>query len=631
MIKDKKNHYQRGVVSIIALLVMSSIVAVVVFSIGMTVIIQKQTGKSLLNSKKSYYMAESGMEDAVYRKTKGYNLPSGTLNLDDADIDQTLNTVGNITTIDSVSSYLNNIRKLRTTLSVTTTGVAFHYGVQVGEGGLIMGNGSTISGNLYSDGTVKGGTNDSIIDGDVFVATGMALDSNGDWENYTNNRDFSAKNSTIIDIAMKFTPSASGKLSQVAFYVKKSDTPPDGSILIVTDNGGSPSTTLVEPTATATFTASKVGTTYSWVNYSFSNPPALTAGTDYWIVINADESNNTGKYYSIGKSASNTDVSKYNSNWSSGIWTIEQTSGVNYGYEYKAWIGGQLTSLDSIIVKGDAHAHKITNSSATSKICGNAYYQEIDANSLNFVNNPTNPPCSTLTSGTAVPDSPDPAVVAMPLSAGNITDWKNAAIGAGYLDPGLCVSSADNITLDSGILDCSSNGDIFEPSSSSLVVTLNGIVWVKGNIDLPMNAIMQLSSGYGATSGIIIADYDSDTSIKGRIDTGNGTLICGSQGYNSGPSPTCKASNGSYIMLLSTYSGTEDAIKISNNASGAIYYAFAGKANVKNNASDVKEVTAYKLNLENGASVSYESGLASAVFSTGPGGGWLVNSWNETE
>lgn len=631
MVKIKKYHYERGVVSIIALIIMSSIVAVVVFSIGMTIGVQKQIGKSLLNSKISYYMAESGMEDAVYRKIKGYNLPSGTLTLDNANIDQALNTVGSITTVNSVSNYFDNIRKLTTTLMVTTTGVAFHYGVQVGEGGLTMGNGSSITGNLYSDGSVKRiSGSDAVITGDVFVATGMNLDASGDWENYTNDRDFSAKNSTIIDIAMKFTPSEIGKLSQIAFYIKKNDAPPDASILIVNDNGTglSPSTTLVEPTATAVMTASKVGTSYSWVKYSFSNPPQLNSGTDYWIVINADKSNNNDKYYSIGKSASNADISVYNNNWNTSPWTTEKTGATNYGYEYKAWIGGQETSIDSIDVGGDVHAHSIINS----QICGDAYYSEseIDATSLNFVNNPSNPPCNTITLGTAHPNSPDPAVVTMPLSAGNITDWKNAAIGAGYLDPGLCTSSDDNISLDTGILDCSSNGDVFEPSSSSLVITLNGIVWIRGDIDLPMNSVIQLSSGYGATSGIIIADYDSDTSIKGKIDTGNGTLICGSQGYDSSTNE-CYASNGSYIMLLSTYSGTDTAIEISNNASGAIYYAYAGKANVSNNANDVKEVTAYKLSLDAGASVTYESGLASTVFSTGPGGGWIVNSWNETQ
>lgn len=621
MFKNFNNNSSRGFVAIIALLIMSSLVALAVYSISVSIQTKRQVSKNLLSSTQSYYLAESGMEDAVYRKIKGLNLPSGTLSLEDATIDQTLNTVGSVTTIDSVSNHLNNIRKLRTLLTITTTGVAFHYGVQVGEGGLTMGNGSIITGNLYSDGTVKGGTNDSKITGDVFVATGMSLDSDkGVWETQTTETIFGKTPTT--DLGISYTPSISGKLSQVAFYVKRtSSIPGDPTIMIVTDNAGSPSTTLVEPTATATFTASKAGTAYGWAEFSFPNPPTLTAGTTYWIVIDANSS--PTKYFYMGTGPGNVNsVSKYSSNQSAGGWT-EDAGG---DYNFKAWIGGQVTSLDSVIVGGSAHAHKITNTSATTRICGDAYYQEIDANSLSFLDNPTIAYCSDpLTPGTAHPGSPDPAVVALPLSSGNVTDWKNTAIGAGYLDPALCTSSASSITLNSGVLDCD-----FQPSSSSLVITLNGIVWVKGDIALPNNAIVQLSSGYASTSGIIIADA-ADPELKGKINTGNGTLICGSQGYDPGPPVTCNESNGSYIMLLSMYSGVDNAIEISNNASGAIYYAFAGKANVKNNASDVKEVTAYELNLENGASVTYESGLASAVFSTGPGGGWQLNNWNETE
>lgn len=616
-----------GFAAIISLIVMSVLAGILVLSIGGNIFTKARISEELFNSAQSYYSAESGMEDAVYRKIKGYNLPSGNLSLDGASIDQTINTVGSVTTIDSASTYGNDVRKLRSLLTITTTSVSFHYGVQIGEGGLTMANGAVINGNLYSDGSVQGGSNDSKITGDVYVATGMELDDNGIWENYSNDRNFSAKNSSIIDIAMKFTPNSSGKLSQISFNVKKSDTLPDASILIVTDNGGSPSTTLVEPTASTTFSASKIGTNYSWVNFTFSNPPNLTASTDYWIVINADESNNAGRYYSIGRSTGNTDISKYGSNWSSGSWTTDKTDdNINYGYEYKAWIGGQPTTLDSVIVGGNAYAHKITNSNSTARICGNAYYQEIDSNSLSFLNNPTSSYCdSPLTPGTAHSDYPDPAVVAMPLSSGNIADWEAAASEAGDLNSALCASSSDNITLNAGVLNCD-----FAPSSSNLVITLNGTVWIKGDASLPNNAIVQLASGYGANSGIIIADAPNP-SAKGKINTGNGTLICGSQGYNSGNPPACKASNSSYIMMLSTYSGTGNAINISNNASGAIYYAFSGTANVSNNASNVKEVTAYKLNLENGSSVTYESGLANAAFSSGPGGGWAINNWNETE
>ena len=72
-------------------------------------------------------------------------------------------------------SYYNNERKVKTELRMTVDDIAFHYGVQVGEGGLTMGNGSSIVGNLYSDGSVSGS---GTITGDLIVATGMSVDVN---------------------------------------------------------------------------------------------------------------------------------------------------------------------------------------------------------------------------------------------------------------------------------------------------------------------------------------------------------------------------------------------------------------------------------------------------------------------
>jgi len=664
----KKEHSNQGIIAIAALLIICSLGLIITFSVNSILLSKRQISKNLLSSAQSYYASESGVEDAVYRKIKGLALPTGTINLNGASIDQTFTTVGSVTTIDSVSNYANNYRKLRTLLTITTSNVAFHYGVQVGEGGLVMANGSTVSGNLYSNGTVSGQSTTASITGDVIVATGMTFDSTkGKWETYSVDTTFNK--SPSIDIAISYTPSLSGKLSQVAFYLMRtSNAPPDGTIKIVTNNAAtsSPSTTLVEPTATAVFASSKIGESYGWVNYNFPDPPSLTANTTYWIVIDANTSPN--KYFYIGTAPGNANsVSKYSADFSGGSWTLEADG----DYEFRAWIGGLSTSINSVTVGGDAKANTINNSIVNrdayasnviygttvdrdayadvlnestvkrnsfalsvieSKICGDARYKTIDASSTSFLNAPTITYCANpLTNGTGTVDNTlvapsDPAVVAMPLSSGNIADWETAATAGDNLDS-FCTSGSTNIILNAGVMNCD-----FKPTGVKPVITLNGVVWVKGDIELPNNSIMQLSAAYGVTSGVIIADHPTTPDTKGKINTGNGTLVCGSQGYNPGASPTCKASNGSYLMLLSTFSSlASNAIEISNNASGAIYYASRGIANVNNNASNVKEVTAYKLTLANGASVTYESGLANAAFSTGPGGGWDLTNWNETQ
>lgn len=457
-----------------------------------------------------------------------------------------------------------------------------------------MGNNSSIIGNLYSDGSVSGS---GTITGDLIVATGMSLDTNGVWDTYNDDLIF-GKNGEPTDIAMSFVPTSAGTLSQVSFYVKKDSNPGDGTIRIVDDNADSPSTTVL---ATAVFSASKVGSSYGWVSSSFSAPADLTGGATYWIIIDVNSSNN--QYFYIGRAPGNANsVSKYSSDWSGGSWTTD-TAG---DYEYKVWTGGLATSVDGLTVEGDAHAHEIKNCAIT----GDARYQVISNSTIG---------------GTSYPGESDPPVVALPISDGNIADWKAAAAAYGTLDSSLCNISTD-IIIDGGKLVCPAG---FDPGVG-VTITLKGTLWVEGNITLANNNILILDSSYGDNSGIIIADDPGNESTSGKIFVENNIIICGSQGLNAAEDG-CAVSNGSYILMLSTHSGIATyAIEVKNNADGAIFYSHNGVAHISNNA-DLKEVTAYKLSLENNATVTYESGLSDASFTSGPGGGWIINDWNEIE
>ena len=78
------------------------------------------------------------------------------------------------------------IRKVEVNL-ILGTGIAFHYGVQVGQGGLEMSNSSQIIGNAYSNGNIIG-TNSARIQGAAIVSgpTGVidGMDIDGDaWSN----------------------------------------------------------------------------------------------------------------------------------------------------------------------------------------------------------------------------------------------------------------------------------------------------------------------------------------------------------------------------------------------------------------------------------------------------------------
>ncbi|MDF1498098.1 MAG: hypothetical protein P1P85_01925 [Patescibacteria group bacterium] len=618
---EQKN--KSGFAAIVVLIALMSLVLIITVSLTVVVITKNNINKILVQSAQSYYSAESGIEDGLLRIMKSYNYTAiNNFNLGDSVVTQNISQVGDTSTIESLSSHFDNERKVKTDLTLTADGIGFYYGVQVGEGGLYMENNSAINGSLYSDGNVVGTSNTlATINGDVFVATGMNLAHS--WSVYNADSVF-GQTSPIIDVAQSFKPDSSAVLSQISFYIKKIGNPSDKIIRVFTDDGnafpqpGSPTKTEIGST---TLIASKIGTNYGWVDFSFSSPPSLVANQWYWIVIDIMQSNS--KYFSIGKDSNKGNgngVSKYVEDWNVGtpIWT-EDTGDFNF----KTWFGGVSTSLNTVNVTGNAHAHSIVNSN----ICGDAYYQTIDAASLDFLNIPTDPPCPTpppsLTSGTAYPDSPDPAVVALPVSDSNIADWKAAASAGGtFSDNAHCLPTVD-ITLNSSVLDCD-----FLPTAG-IVITINGTVWVKGNIVIGIGTGIKLSAGYGGNSGIIIADDEGFEDTSGKVIINNNVGICGSEGFSS--FPDCNPTNGSYVMILSTHNhNTTYAIDVSNNASGAIFYAHKGIANI-NNGANLKEVTAYKLKLSQNASVTYESGLANASFTSGPEGGWVINDWKEIQ
>ncbi|MCK5085327.1 hypothetical protein KAK05_01300 [Candidatus Parcubacteria bacterium] len=618
MLDIKSKIKNKGFAAIFILIILMSLSLVVAYSLSVIIITRSSISSALLRSAQSYYSAESGIEDGLLRVMKGYNYTAiNNFGLGDSVITQTISQVEDTSIIESLSSHFGNERKVKSELTMTVDGIGFHYGVQVGEGGLTMANVSAINGNLYSDGNVVGTSNaSSVINGDVFVATGMSLDHSHSV--YNAETEF-GKTDPIVDVAQSFKSSSSEIMSQISFYMKKIGNPADKTIRVFTDDGsggaqpGSPTKTQIGLT---TLIASKIGTNYGWIDFSFSSPPSLTADQWYWVVIDTAES--SSKYFSMAKDSNNGNgngISKYSEDWDAGspVWTLDVGD-----YNFKLWLGGVSTSLDNVNVAGTACANTIDNSN----IGVDAYAKNI--NNSDIVGVAHYEVQFTGSAGSSIQETvDDPAVVALPVSDSNIADWEAAASAGGtFSDAAHCLPTED-IILDACVLDCD-----FLPTAG-IEITINGTVWVKGNIILGNGTSIKLSSAYAGNSGIIIADKPGSESTSGKITVLNNVAICGSEGFAT--FPDCNASNGSYLMMLSTHEHDSTyAIDVSNNAAGAIFYAHKGIANVNNNA-NLKEVTAYKLNLSNNATVTYESGLANASFSSGPEGGWIINSWNEIE
>lgn len=133
-----------------------------------------------INNALAMGIAEGGAEKAVWELKKGnYTGETASSDIQGGQFDVTVAGSGNVKTITVVSyvpSKANPKYKKAVKVKVTddpdTDAIAFHYGVQVGDYGVNMeNNGTKITGNVYSNGTITGQSKTkSEITGDVKVA-----------------------------------------------------------------------------------------------------------------------------------------------------------------------------------------------------------------------------------------------------------------------------------------------------------------------------------------------------------------------------------------------------------------------------------------------------------------------------
>lgn len=607
----------RGVIALFFVVMVLAVASTLSLSLALVYLNRIQSFEAFSNSQQAYFAAEGGSEDAVYRIKNNLATPAYyTLSVGGAQTEITTTTNGNQKTIQARGTASGDTRAVQASLTITTVNPSFYYGTQVGEGGITMNQNSRVegagggAGNVYSNGAVTGASN-ATITGDLIVATGISQDVQAQSTACNADQIFSQAD-PIIDVAQSFTPSQSQSLAKISIYIKKIGNPGDRTIRIVSNDNGSPSDTIL---ASATLSSNLVTTSYGWIDVTFNDPASLTQGTTYWIVF--DASKNSNHYWSWCKDSAQGYAGgqpKYSKEWYEDPWIS-----IIGDLAFKTYLGIGLSSIDSVIVLGNAKVNTITNS----KICGDAYYQTIDASSLNFLNAPSSPTCSLpLTNGTAHPSSPDPPVSNMPISQSNIDQWKQdavAIINGNCGDGGVaeCVIG-DNNTLSLGLKTIT--GNLTLTKKQTLVVT--GTLYVQGYISLDSSggATIKCDLAYAAQGCVIITD--SWIHIKNNaIFQGSGT-------------------QGSYLMFISTLAGCNGGdeepqcthhnagVDIHNNATGAIFYVPNSMANLHNGVT-VTELTAYKLSLDNGAIVQYEQGLFNALFSSGPGGSFNITGWGE--
>jgi len=155
-------------------------------------------------------------------------------------------------------------------------------------------------------------------------------------------------------------------------------------------------------------------------------------------------------------------------------------------------------------------------------------------------------------------------------------------------------------------------------------VSLAGPVWVAGNIKVTNEATVRVAASLASSSAVLIADEPGNRLTSSFIDMQNRSTY-----YGSGAA-------GSYLLMVSMNNsavngGGEKAIETRDDAQGqVIVYAPYGFI-VINKHAKIKEVTGYKVEIRNDAEIVYETGVANMLFSSGPAGGYVFDTWREVE
>lgn len=361
-----------------------------------------------------------------------------------------------------------------------------------------------------------------------------------------------------------YSGEASTTLGNGAFTVTVSAV--DSSTKLITSTGYVPNT--MSPLATKTVKA-KVGVNNDVISFHYG----IQSGNGGFYLDN--QSSVSGNVFSSGSVIGTSQNYIYGDVISSGA------SGLVYG----------------IHATSSVYAHTIGNSSETTIIDKDAYYATTKTN--------------TSVGGTSHPSSPDQATTSLPISDAQISAWESMAVAGGTktCSGGSYNISSGSVTLGPVKIPCDLN------ISNSAIVTVAGHLWVAGNITVQNSAQVRMAPALGATNVAIIADDPTDHYDQSVITVANTATF-----VNSG-------TPGSFIFLISQnsnaeqYGGNIPAFTLSNSASALVAYAAHGLIPLANNVS-LKEVTAYKIRLQNQANVTYDTGLPHAVFQSGPGGSW---------
>jgi len=257
--------------------------------------------------------------------------------------------------------------------------------------------------------------------------------------------------------------------------------------------------------------------------------------------------------------------------------------GVSFHYAVQNGNGGLVLQANSKI-NGSVYSNGSIQGASNSQINGDAY-------AVGTISSPY-----PAVSGNRYPNSPPTTLPSL-----NYDFWKaQANANNDPYEGDLTINSATSLGPKK------IQGNLTLNGGANLKVT--GPIYVTGNFVMNSNSQMYLDPSFQSKGTVLIVD--------GTINISSNTAIL----------PT-NANPKGYLLLVTTNS-SDSAINISSNTSSGIFYALGGTINLNSNAK-VVAVVGKKLVLASNAQLDYDLGLASAVFTSGPGGVWQfkAGSW----
>lgn len=204
-----------------------------------------------------------------------------------------------------------------------------------------------------------------------------------------------------------------------------------------------------------------------------------------------------------------------------------------------------------------------------------------------------------------------PPLVEFPITEDQILTWKTQAEDGGVTIGNVNVGST-GLTLGPQKI----TGDLTISGGGTL--TLTGAVWVEGEIRVSGGGKVSLDSSYGNESEVLLADDLIHI-------TGNGQFA------GSGEA-------GSYPVLISTSDcpngpscgGDDHALYISGGSGAVVLVAQNGTLHLQG-GSAARSIIGRRISVSGGGQIDYDAGLVDLLFSSGPGGSFSINKWQEVE